>query len=210
MIGKSLAQGWMVAAAVVMTTGAAAAEESKPLALGATAPLATVKMKSANDGKAVSLADVKGAKGTLVVFTCNHCPFAQAWEQRIVELGNSYAKKGIGVVLVNANDPTVNPDDGIEEMQKHVAQQKMAVPYVVDDGSQLARAFGASRTPEAFLFDKAGKLAYHGTIDDNHKDAAKVTKRYLKDALDAVVAGKAPALQETKSVGCGIKFKKVS
>jgi len=82
----------------------------------------------------------------------------------------------------------------------------MKIPYVVDDTSAVARAFGASVTPEAFLFDKAGKLAYHGTIDDNHQDASKVQKRFLTDALDAVVAGKPPALSETKSLGCGIKF----
>jgi len=179
--------------------GTAFAYEGKPLALGATAPLTNVKMKSAVDGKSVSIADVKGGKGTLVVFTCNHCPFAQAWEERIVALGNEYAKKGVGVVLINANDPTANADDGLADMQKHAKDRKMQVPYVVDEGSQLARAFGASKTPEAFLFDKGGKLVYHGTIDDNHQDA-----------LDAVLSGKAPPMTETKAMGCGIRFRKVS
>ena len=95
-------------------------------------------------------------------------------------------------------------------MQTRAKSRGLMVPYVVDDTSGVARAFGASVTPEAFLFDKTGKLAYHGTVDDNHLDASKVQKRYLIDALDAVVAGKAPALPETKSLGCGIKFRPTS
>ena len=142
-----------------------------------------------------------------MVFTCNHCPFAKDWEQRIVELANTYARKGIGVMLVNANDPATHPEDGYAEMQTRAKSRGMKVPYVVDETSGVARAFGASVTPEAFLFDKSGKLAYHGAIDDNRKEPDKVKERYLKDALDAVVAGKAPAVPETKSLGCGIKFR---
>lgn len=197
-------------AGVVLMGLAGAARADKPLALGATAPLASTKMKSATDGKATSIADVKGPKGTLVVFTCNNCPFARAWEQRIVELGNSYAKQGVGVMLVNANDPSIARGDAFDLVQARAKERGMQFPYVVDEGGEVARAFGASVTPEAFLFDKSGKLAYHGTIDDNHQDAAKVQKHYLKDALDATIAGKAPAQAETKSMGCGIKFKKVS
>ena len=111
-------------------------------------------------------------------------------------------------MLVNANDPTMHAEDGFEEMQARAKSRGMKIPYVVDDTSGVARAFGASVTPEAFLFDKAGKLAYHGTIDDNRKEPDKVKARYLKDALDAVVAGKKPAVPETKGLGCGIKFRK--
>jgi peroxiredoxin len=189
---------------------AGAAHADKPLALGATAPLASTKMKSATDGKSTSIADVKGPKGTLVVFTCNNCPFARAWEQRIVDLGNSYAKQGVGVMLVNANDPSIAKGDAFDLVQARAKERGMQFPYVIDEGGEVARAFGASVTPEAFLFDKSGKLAYHGTIDDNHQDAAKVQKHYLKDALDATIAGKPPAQAETKSMGCGIKFKKES
>jgi peroxiredoxin len=192
------------------TAGAAHAGEAQPLALGAKAPLADAKLKNATDGKEISLAQAAGKKGTLVVFTCNNCPFAKAWEERIVELGNTYAKKGIGVVLINSNSPSVSKGDTFEEMQKRAKERGMQVAYAADAQSTVARAFGASRTPEAFLFDKDGKLAYHGTIDDNHEEPTKVAKRYLRDALDAVVAGKAPALPETKSLGCGIKFPKVS
>jgi len=182
------------------------ATSATALDLGATIPEATVKMHNV-DGRDLSIADVKGSKGTLVIFTCNHCPFAKAWEQRIVELANTYSGKGVGVVLVNANDPTTHAEDGFEEMQARAKSRGMKVPYVVDDTSGVARAFGASVTPEAFLFDKAGKLAYHGAVDDNRNEPDKVKARYLKDALDAVVAGKAPALPETKGLGCGIKFR---
>jgi peroxiredoxin len=148
-----------------------------------------------------------GARATLVVFTCNHCPFAKAWETRIVELGNTYAAKGIGVVAVNANDPKVAAEDDFDGMQKRAKDRGMQFPYVVDATSNVARAFGATRTPEAFLFDKDGKLVYHGTIDDNGEDATKVEKSYLKDALEAVASGKDVAVKETKSIGCGIKFR---
>jgi peroxiredoxin len=181
-----------------------------PLALGARAPLADTKMKSATDGKEVTLAKVAGKKGTLAVFTCNGCPYAKAWEQRIVALGNDYAKKGVGVVLINSNSPAVSKGDAFEEMQKRAKERGMSVPYAVDEGSLVARAFGATKTPEAFLFDKDGKLVYHGTIDDNHEQADKVQKKYLQDALEAVVNGKAVPQGETKSIGCSIKFPKVS
>lgn len=176
------------------------------IAVGDPIPSADVAMKSV-DGKELTLAAAKGAKGTLVVFTCNHCPFAKAWEDRIVELGNAYASKGIGVVAINSNDPKVNTEDGYEQMVARSNEKKMAFPYVVDATSGVARAFGASKTPEAFLFDAGGKLVYHGTIDDNAREPEKVVERYLADALDAVVAGKAPAKAETKALGCSIKFR---
>jgi thiol-disulfide isomerase/thioredoxin len=192
----------------ITLAGARAAESSGGLALGSKVPAAVAKTKMKNvDGKMLSIAEVAGKSGTLVIFTCNHCPFAKDWEQRIVELANTYAGKGIGVMLVNANDPATHAEDGFEQMQARAKQRGMKIPYVVDDTSGVARAFGASVTPEAFLFDKAGKLAYHGTIDDNRKEPDKVKARYLKDALEAVVAGKAPALPETKGLGCGIKFR---
>jgi len=188
-------------------TLAATLAATQALVAGAPAPPATTKMKNAVDGKPVSIADVAGKAGTLVVFTCNHCPFARGWEQRIVALGNEYAKKGIGVILINANDPSGHEVDGLEGTQARAKEAGMQFPYVIDETSAVARAFGAEKTPEAFLFDKKGKLAYHGAIDDNMREPDKVTKRYLKDALDAVVAGKAPAVPESKGIGCSIKLR---
>ena len=179
-----------------------------PLAIGAKAPagVAATKMKNV-DGKSVSIADVAGKAGTLVVFTCNHCPFAKGWEKRMADLGNTYAKKKLGVIWINANDPGQHDEDGYAGTQERAKALGLSFPYVVDETSGVAKAFGASVTPEAFLFDAGGKLVYHGTIDDNRKEPDKVQKRYLQDALDAVVAGKAPAVSETKSLGCGIKFR---
>ena len=191
--------------------GAARADDAgKPLSLGSRAPAADTRLKNSVDGKEVSISQSAGKNGTLVVFTCLECPYARAWEQRIVELGNTYAKKGVGVLLINSNNPSVSGRDTLENTQARAKERGVQFAYAVDPTSSVAKAFGASRTPEAFLFDKGGKLVYHGTIDDNHEEADKVQKRYLKDALDAVVGGKTPALQETKSLGCSIKFAKVS
>ena len=148
-----------------------------------------------------------GPKGLLVVFSCNHCPWVQRWEERIVALGNSYQAKGIAVVAVNSNDTAEYPDDDFEHMQARAKEKGYAFPYVVDATSDVARAFGASKTPEAFLFDAAGRLVYTGTIDDNAKDAAAVTATYLKDALEAVASGGAVPMAKTKALGCSIKFR---
>src|SRR5207247_6647391 len=128
------------------------------------------------------------------------------WETRIAEIGNSYREKGVGVIAINANDPAAYADDKFEEMQARAKERGFQFPYVVDATSDVGRAFGASRTPEFYLYAAAGKLVYHGALDDN-KDASKVSQHYLKDALDALLAGKDPVTKETKAVGCGIKFR---
>jgi thiol-disulfide isomerase/thioredoxin len=191
---------------LIASLAASAALAGGPLPIGSPIPMADVKMKSV-DGTEQTFASVKKPAGTLVVFTCNHCPFAKMWETRIVELGNVYAAKGVGVIAVNANDPKVATEDAFDVMQQRAKDRGMQFPYVVDATSNVARAFGATRTPEAFLFDKDGKLVYHGTIDDNGEEPTKVEKPYLKDALEAVVAGREVAVKETKSIGCGIKFR---
>jgi peroxiredoxin len=175
------------------------------LDLGASAPRAEVKMKSV-DGREVSIAEIAGTLGTLVIFTCNHCPWARAWEQRIAALGNTYATRGIGVIAINSNDPAAYADDGYDGMVARAKSLALQFPYVVDRGSVVARAFGAERTPEAFLFDAQGTLVYHGTIDDNAEHADQVKQAYLADALAAVTAGKPVAVKETKALGCGIKY----
>jgi peroxiredoxin len=175
------------------------------LELGATAPKADVKMRS-TDGRAVSIAEIAGTHGTLVIFTCNHCPWAKAWEQRIATLGNAYAKRGVGVIAINANDPSSHADDSYEGMVARAKSLGMQFPYAVDQGSVVARAFGAERTPEAFVFDAQGRLVYHGTIDDNAEHADQVKQAYLADALEAVATGKPVAVKETKALGCSIKF----
>ena len=177
-----------------------------PLAIGASLPSADVRMRGV-DGAEITLGGTAGARGTLVVFTCNHCPWARAWEGRLTELGNAYRGRGIGVVAVNPNDPAEYPDDGFEEMQRRARTLGMQFPYVVDATSDVARSFGATRTPEVFLFDSARHLVYHGAIDDNSDDASAVQHRYLRDALEALLSRRAIAPAETRSIGCSIKWR---
>ncbi|MGO9527664.1 MAG: thioredoxin family protein [Verrucomicrobiia bacterium] len=190
---------------VALVASLAVAGSAFGLNIGDKAPSTSVKMKNV-DGSEVSIADVVGKQGTLVVFSCNHCPFVKAWQDRIASVGNAAKTKGIGVIVINPNDPTEYPEDSYAEMQKRSKDLGFTFPYVVDATSDVARAFGATRTPEAFLFDKDGKLVYHGAIDDS-KEADQVTKHFLQDAIDAALAGKAVPVAETKFVGCSIKFR---
>ena len=175
------------------------------LNIGDKAPSTNVKMKNV-DGHELSIADVAGKEGTLVIFSCNHCPFVKAWQGRIASIGNVAKAKGVGVIIINPNDPAAYAEDSFGEMQKRAKELGFTFPYVVDATSDVARAYGATRTPEAFLFGKDGKLVYHGAIDDS-KEADQVAKRFLQDAVDAVIAGKDIPVKETKFVGCGIKFR---
>jgi peroxiredoxin len=180
--------------------------EAAELRLGDKAPNAGIKMKNV-DGKELSITSAAGEKGTLVIFTCNHCPWAKAWESRIVELGNTFSKQGLGVIAINPNDPSAYDVDRIEVMKERAKKTGMAFPYVVDATSDVARAFGATKTPEAYLFDRSGKLVYHGAIDDNANEPDKVSKRFLKDAIEAMIQGRSVAVAETKALGCSIKFR---
>lgn len=192
---------------VLGLTGVALAQNAPaPLAIGSKAPKANVAMKNV-DGTSLTLAKAAGRKGTLVVFTCNHCPYAQAWEERIAEIGNAARKAGVGVIAINSNDPAAFPDDDFAPMQERAKQLGLEFPYVVDATSEMAKAFGATKTPEAFLFDAKGKLVYHGTIDDNSRDASAVKQPWLRQAVDAVAAGQRVATAETKALGCSIKFR---
>lgn len=181
-------------------------EAGNALELNAKAPKADVKMKGV-DGAWHTLQGVTGEKGTLVLFSCNACPWVKKWEDRISNIGNAYQKKGIGVIMINSNDPSKVAEDGYDEMVARAKAKAFGFPYVVDATSEVARAFGATRTPEAFLFDAKGKLVYHGAIDDNASDAKAVDVPYLKNALNAVVAGEAIPQAQTKALGCSIKFR---
>jgi peroxiredoxin len=187
---------------LALTSGPARAQ----LAICDAVPMTDVKMAGV-DGKSVTLAGVAGKKGTLVVFTCNHCPWAKMWQTRVTEIGNAAGKAGIGMVAINANDPADYPEDDMNGMKQRAKELKIKFPYVIDATSDVARAFGATRTPEAFLFDAEGKLVYHGTIDDSPKDASAVKDAFLKDAVNAVSTGKTVTTAETKAMGCSIKFR---
>lgn len=173
------------------------------LALNAPAPQADYKMKDVS-GKDVSLNEAKTAKGLLVIFSCNTCPYVKLSETRIKEYSDFCVANGIGCILVNSNEAQRTEDDSFDKMTAYYGAQKLKCFYAVDEKSQLANAFGATRTPQCFLFNSKG-LIYKGAIDDNVKDPSAVKSPYLKDALNALLKGTSPAMQETKSIGCTIK-----
>ena len=159
------------------------------------------------DGKMVGLSDYPNAKGYIVVFTCNHCPYAQMYEKRIIDLHKKYAKKGYPVIAINPNDPDVVPEDNFESMQKLSNKKKYPFAYLFDDGQKVYPKFGATRTPHVFILDKNKVVKYIGAIDDNAKDEAAVQIRYVEDAISALESGKDPNPNTTKAVGCSIKKK---
>lgn len=162
------------------------------------------------DGKKVSLAQYKDAKGFIVVFTCNHCPYAKLYEDRIIALDKKYADKGYPVIAINPNDADQQPEDSFENMQKRAKEKGFTFPYLHDTSQEITTAYGATRTPHVYLLnkDKKGyKVEYIGAIDNNHKDAAKADQKYLEDAVDQLLAGKKPKTTSTKAIGCTIKWK---
>lgn len=174
------------------------------LSLNSPIPLTDIKMKDVS-GKAVCLDDIKTSKGTLVIFSCNTCPFVRKMEGRIREVTEICARENIGCVLINSNEGQRDGDDSFESMKAYYKEQGLSCFYTVDEKSRLANAFGAGRTPQCFLFNGDGKLVYKGAIDDNVKDATLVKEAYLKNAISAVLSNEKPPVRETKSIGCTIK-----
>ncbi|MES2592685.1 MAG: thioredoxin family protein [Bacteroidota bacterium] len=173
------------------------------LEIGAAIPKSDYKMMDIS-GKEVSLMDSKGENGLLVIFSCNTCPYVKLSEGRIKEIADVAKKNKIGVIVVNSNEAQRDSEDSFDEMKKYAKSQGYDFSYVIDKNSQLANAFGATRTPHIFLFDKQA-LAYKGAIDDNIKDASSAKEHFLKDAIVAVGAGKPVKTTTSKSVGCSIK-----
>jgi peroxiredoxin len=174
------------------------------LELGAKAP--DFKLPGV-DGKELGLADFKDAKALCVIFSCNHCPYVQAYEGRMMELQKEYGPKGLQLVAINSNDAQGYPEDSFDNMKKRAKELGFNFPYLRDESQETAKAFGAQRTPHIFLFDAARKLAYLGRIDDNYKDPSAVKSRELKDAVEDILAGRPVRLPETFAVGCSIKWK---
>lgn len=163
------------------------------------------------DGKYYALADIQEAKGYIVIFTCNHCPYAIAYEDRIIELHNKYSKMGYPVVAINPNDSLIAPADSWSNMKVRANEKKFPFLYLLDASQEVFPMYGATRTPHVYVLNKneEGKLkvAYIGTIDDNYKDASAVQKTYLSNALDSIIAGKEADPSYTRAIGCSIKMK---
>lgn len=162
------------------------------------------------DDQMVSLANFKDAKGFIVIFTCNHCPYAKAYEDRIVALNNKYATLGYPVVAINPNDPSVQPEDSFDAMKIRAKEKNFTFPYLFDEGQKIYPQFGATKTPHVFILNKENNkniVKYIGTIDNNYEDANAVTERYVDAAIDALLAGKEIEQTTTVAVGCTIKTK---
>lgn len=159
-------------------------------------------------GKSVALKDYKNVKGYIVIFTCNTCPYAQAYEQRIIDLHNKMSPMGWPVVAIMPNDPSVQPGDGFDKMTERAKEKKYPFEYLLDEGQKVFPAYGAARTPHVFLLDKERKVRYIGAIDDNSEDETLITRRYVEEAIVAVEKGSEPDPNLTKAVGCMIKVKK--
>ena len=162
------------------------------------------------DQKLVSLSNYPDAKGFVVVFTCNGCPYAQAYQDRIVEIDKKYKSQGYPVIAINPNDPAIAPDDSFEQMVSVAKKKGFTFPYLIDEKQEVYKNYGATRTPHVYVLQKKGSdlvVQYIGAIDDNYQDPAKVTSPFLANALDALIKGSTPEPATTKAVGCGIKDK---
>jgi peroxiredoxin len=154
-----------------------------------------------------SLSDYAGKRAIAVIFSCNHCPYVRAWEDRIVRIQADYLDKGVQLIAINANDASKHPDDDFPKMKERAREKHFNFPYLRDETQEVARAYAAERTPEVFLFDRDGLLRYHGTIDDNYDDPKAVKVHYLRDALDAVIGSRSVQIAVTRPVGCTVKWK---
>ncbi|MEJ5050946.1 thioredoxin family protein [Chryseobacterium culicis] len=163
------------------------------------------------DGKMVSLSDFKNAKGFIVVFTCNHCPYAKKYEDRIIELDKKYKDQGYPVIAINPNDPNVQPEDGYQQMIERAKQKGFTFPYLVDEGQKIYPQYGATKTPHVFVLKKEnGKniVKYIGAIDNNYDNPNDVSEYYAQDAVNALIKGQPIKMTKTVAIGCTIKVKK--
>ena len=158
------------------------------------------------DDKQHSLHDYSG-KHIVMIFSCNHCPYVRAWEDRMIKIQTDYATKNVQLIAINSNDGIKYPDDNFSKMKERAREKRFNFPYLHDEDQKVASAYGAERTPEVFLFDTSLVLRYHGTIDDNYDDPNGVKENYLRDALDATIAGRKISSAETEPIGCTIKWK---
>lgn len=175
-----------------------------PLPIGASLPKAENKLKDVS-GEVLTLKSAMKENGLLVMFSCNTCPVVINNQSRTNEICKYAQDKNIGVVLLNSNEANRSSSESLQAMQSYARQQGYQWYYAEDKNNELADAFGATRTPECFLFDKTGKLVYHGAIDDNPNDAGSVNRRHLQEAINEVTAGKEVSVKKSRSVGCSIK-----
>jgi len=199
-------QVMIIALSLVMILSQSAMAQG--LKVGDNAP--DFKLKNV-DGRMVSMADYKDAKGFIIVFTCNHCPTSIAYEDRLNALDAKYKLLGFPVIAINPNDPVAEPRDSFDEMVKRAREKSFSFPYLFDDGQKVYPVYGATRTPHVFILQRVGnsqKVRYIGAIDNNFRNPNDVTERYVEDAVNALLAGKPVKTPTTVAVGCTIKTRK--
>jgi len=160
------------------------------------------------DGNMVSMSDFEDAKGFIITFTCNTCPYAVAYEDRVIALNDKYAPLGYPVIAIMPNNTDVKPGDNMQSMQARAQEKEFAFPYLLDEGQKIYPQYGATKTPHMFVLEKTGDgnvVRYIGAIDNNYKKASAVTEKYVEDAVDALLAGHDVEKTETKAIGCSIK-----
>lgn len=177
---------------------------AQSLAIGSDLPMGDVKMKDIS-GKEVSIKDAIKQNGVLVMFSCNTCPYVIKNQQRTLQVAAFAKQNNIGIILLNSNEATRSSDDSYDDMKAYAKNQGYDFYYTVDSDSKIANAFGATRTPEIFLFDATGKLQYKGAIDDNPNDASNVKRVHAREAISELVTGKTISVKESRSLGCSIK-----
>lgn len=193
----------LVLALVVFTTAAFTIKTEKGYGIGDT--IDDFNLKNV-DGKMVSLSDYSEAKGFIIVFTCNHCPYSVANEDRLIALDKKYKSKGFPVIAINPNDPAASKGDSFADMQVRAKEKGFTFPYLFDDGQKVYPKFGATKTPHVYVVTKKDmKLQYIGAIDDSSRDESAVSKKYVETVVDELLAGKKPSLTNTRAIGCSIK-----
>ena len=158
------------------------------------------------DGNDISLDMADLGEYKLVIFSCNHCPYAQAWEDRIIKIQEKYKSNGLSVIMISSNDALKYPEDSFQKMKERHKEKKFNFHYLFDESQEVAKMYGAERTPEVFLFNEIGLLKYQGTIDDNYENEAEVKIKYVEDAIESLISGNDPKVTQTDAVGYTIKW----
>ncbi|NND32982.1 MAG: thioredoxin family protein [Saprospiraceae bacterium] len=196
---------YMIGFAAVAMTSASYDSISNPYSLGD--QVDDFKLQNV-DQEWIQLSEYKGEMGVIIIFTCNTCPYAQLYEDRIIDLHNTYKEKGFPVLAINPNDPIQKSGDSFEKMKIRSEEKAFTFPYVFDADQEIYPRFGATNTPQVFLLDDELQLRYTGAIDDNPQNPQAVNINYVENAIEAIVADEDPNPAKTKAIGCGIKAKK--
>lgn len=159
------------------------------------------------DGKKYQLSDIQKGNPFVIVFMCNHCPYVQAIEHRLIQLGHDLQKLNVPMIGISSNDAKTHPEDSFEEMKKRAHEKKYSFPYLYDETQEVAKKIGAVCTPDFFVYDHAGHLAYRGRLDDSWKDESRVTQRELYNAVLSLTKKQPVSIEQKSSMGCSIKWK---